>query len=57
MVVKRHTHQVFDVLDKRTKATVGAFLAVRTNWRRLKVVTIDMRRYAMTRCKSCVPGR
>jgi transposase len=43
-MVNLRTHQVFEVLDQRTKATVGAFLANRTDRRRLKVVTIDMRR-------------
>jgi transposase len=44
VMVNLRTHQVFEVLDQRTKATVGAFLANRTDRRRLKVVTIDMRR-------------
>ena len=44
VMVNLRTHQVFEVLDKRTKATVGDFLADRTDRRRLKVVTIDMRR-------------
>jgi len=44
VMVNLCTHQVFEVLDQRTKATVGDFLANRTDRRRLKVVTIDMRR-------------
>lgn len=44
LVVNLRTHQVFDVLDTRTKAAVGSFLAARSERRRLKVVTIDMRR-------------
>ena len=44
VMVNLRTHQVFEVLDQRTKATVGAFLANRPDRRRLKVVTIDMRR-------------
>jgi transposase len=44
VMVNLRTHQVFEVLDQRTKATVGAFLAARTDRHRLKVATIDMRR-------------
>jgi len=44
IVVNLDTHCVFDVLDKRTKATVEDFLASRADKRRLKVATMDMRR-------------
>ena len=44
IVVNWRTHQVFDVLDKRTKATVRDFLAGRAERRRLQVATMDMRR-------------
>jgi transposase len=44
IVVNLRTHQVFEVLDTRTKATVRDFFAGRAERRRLKVATIDMRR-------------
>jgi transposase len=44
IVVHLRTHQVFDVLDTRTKATVQTFLAGRAERRRLKVATRDRRR-------------
>jgi transposase len=43
-VVNLRPHEVFEVLDKRTQATVGDFLATRADRRRLKVATIDRRR-------------
>jgi transposase len=44
IVVNLRTHQVFEVLNTRTKATVANFLAARSERRRVKVATIDMRR-------------
>jgi transposase len=44
LVVTLRTHQVFNVLEQRTKVTVGAFLAARSDRRRLQVATIARRR-------------
>jgi transposase len=44
IVVNLRLHQVFAVLDKRSKATVRDFLAGRSDRRRRKVAAIDMRR-------------
>ena len=44
IVLNLRMHQVFDVLDQRSKATVSNFLAARSDRRRLKVAAIDMRR-------------
>jgi transposase len=55
LVVTLRTHQVFDVLDTRTKAAVGDLLAARAERRRLKVVTIDMRRECRDAVKAQCP--
>jgi transposase len=55
IVVNLRTHQVFDVLDKRTKATVSNFLAARPERRRLKGATIDMRRECRDALKEQCP--
>lgn len=44
VLVNLRTHQVFEVLDNRTKATVSDFWAARPARRRLQVATIDRRR-------------
>jgi transposase len=44
IVINLRSHQVLDVLNTRTKATVSDLLATRAERRRLKVAAIDMRR-------------